>query len=124
MADSFSAAPWGVALAPLDFGVFRHDLLIGQFAGGGASSGSGTIAAYDLATGKFLGLVQDAAGSTLSINGLWAISPGNSASAGSYDPAASPASELYFTAGPNHGTGGLFGYLKPVATELTVGNDQ
>jgi uncharacterized protein (TIGR03118 family) len=28
-------APWGVALAPLDFGVFSHDLLIAQFAGGG-----------------------------------------------------------------------------------------
>jgi uncharacterized protein (TIGR03118 family) len=117
-------APWGVALAPLDFGVFSHDLLVGQFAGGGTSPGSGTIAAYDLATGRFLGLVQDGAGSTLSINGLWAISPGNSAAAGSYDPAASPAAELYFTAGPNHGTGGLFGYLKPVPTELTVGNDQ
>jgi uncharacterized protein (TIGR03118 family) len=26
-------APWGVALAPLDFGRFSHDLLIGQFAG-------------------------------------------------------------------------------------------
>jgi uncharacterized protein (TIGR03118 family) len=117
-------APWGVALAPLDFGVFSHDLLIGQFAGAGTSDGSGTIAAYDLATGKFIGLVQDATGKTLSISGLWALSPGNSAAAGSYDPAGSPGSELYFTAGPNHGTGGLFGYLKPVSTELTVGNDQ
>jgi uncharacterized protein (TIGR03118 family) len=117
-------APWGVALAPLDFGVFSHDLLIGQFAGAGTSDGSGTIAAYDLATGKFIGLVQDATGKTLSISGLWALSPGNSAVAGSYDPAGSPGSELYFTAGPNHGTGGLFGYLKPVSTELTVGNDQ
>ncbi len=117
-------APWGVALAPLDFGVFSHDLLIGQFAGAGTSDGSGTIAAYDLATGKFIGLVQDATGKALSISGLWALSPGNSASTGSYDPAGSPGSELYFTAGPNHGTGGLFGYLKPVSTELTVGNDQ
>jgi hypothetical protein len=32
---------------------------------------------------------------------------------GSYDPAASPAGELYFSAGPDHSTGGLFGYLKP-----------
>jgi hypothetical protein len=48
---------------------------------------------------------------------------GNSAP-GSYDPAGSPGSELYFTAGPNKGTGGLFGYLKPVATDLTEGNDQ
>jgi hypothetical protein len=35
-------APWGVALAPLDFGVFSHDLLVGQFAGGGTSSGMNT----------------------------------------------------------------------------------
>src|SRR5246500_3450463 len=107
-------APWGVALAPLDFGVFSHDLLIGQFAGAGTSDGSGTIAAYDFATGKFLGLIQDAAGKPLAINGLWALSPANSAAAGSYDSAGAPASELYFTAGPDHGTGGLFGYLKPV----------
>jgi hypothetical protein len=33
-------APWGVALAPLDFGLFSRDLLIGQFAGGGTSPGS------------------------------------------------------------------------------------
>jgi uncharacterized protein (TIGR03118 family) len=68
-------APWGVALAPLDFGIYSHDLLVGQFAGAGTSEGSGTIAAYDLATGKFVGLVQDASGKPLSINGLWAISP-------------------------------------------------
>jgi uncharacterized protein (TIGR03118 family) len=117
-------APWGVALAPLDFGTFSHDLLIGQFAGAGTSEGSGTIAAYDLATGTFIGLVQDATGKPLSINGIWAISPGNSAAPGSYDPAGSPAAEVYFTAGTDHGSGGLFGYLKPVATELTVGNDQ
>jgi uncharacterized protein (TIGR03118 family) len=48
-------APWGVALAPLDFGRFSHDLLIGQFAGGGDTPSSGVIAAYDLATGKFDG---------------------------------------------------------------------
>jgi hypothetical protein len=83
-----------------------------------------SLSAYDLATGKFIGLVQDATGKTLSVSGLWALSPGNSAAAGSYDPAGSRGSELYFTAGPNHGTGGLFGYLKPVSTELTVGNDQ
>jgi uncharacterized protein (TIGR03118 family) len=117
-------APWDVALAPLDFGIYSHDLLVGQFAGAGSSEGSGTIAVYDLATGKFIGLVQDASGKPLSISGLWALSPGNSAAPGSYDPAASPAAELYFSAGPDGGTSGLFGYLKPVATELTVGNDQ
>ena len=117
-------APWGVALAPQDFGVFSHDLLIGQFAGGGTTQGSGTIAIYDLVTGQFKGLLQNASGSAIAINGLWDISSANNSAAGSYDPAGAPGSELYFTAGPNKGTGGLFGYLKPAATDLTEGNDQ
>ena len=116
-------APWGVALAPLDFGRFSHDLLIAQFAGGGTTQSSGFIAAYDLATGKFHGLLQDSTGKPLSINGIWAISPGNVSPANS-DPAKAPAAELYFTAGPNHGSGGLFGYLTAVSAELIKGNDQ
>ena len=116
-------APWGVALAPLDFGRFSHDLLIGQFAGGGDTQSSGFIAAYDLATGKFDGLLQDASGKPLAINGVWALSPGN-VTPNNNDAAAAPAAEVYFTAGPNHTTGGLFGYLTSVAAELTEGNDQ
>jgi uncharacterized protein (TIGR03118 family) len=116
-------APWGVALAPLDFGRFSHDLLIGQFAGGGDTQSSGFIAAYDLATGKFDGLLQDASGKPLAINGVWALSPGN-VSPNNSDAAAAPAAEMYFTAGPNHGSGGLFGYLTAVSKELTEGNDQ
>jgi uncharacterized protein (TIGR03118 family) len=116
-------APWGVALAPLDFGRFSHDLLIGQFAGGGDTQSSGFIAAYDLTTGKFDGLLQDASGKPLAINGVWALSPGN-VSPNNNDAAAAPATEVYFTAGPNHGSGGLLGYLTPVSSELTKGNDQ
>ena len=116
-------APWGVALAPVDFGRFSHDLLIGQFAGGGETQSSGFIAAYDLATGKFDGLLQDASGKPLAINGVWALSPGN-VSPNNSDAAAAPAAEMYFTAGPNHGSGGLLGYLTSVSTELTKGNDQ
>ncbi len=116
-------APWGVALAPLDFGRFSHDLLIGQFAGGGDTQSSGFIAAYDLAAGKFDGLLQDASGKPLAINGVWALSPGN-VSPNNNDAAGAPATQVYFTAGPNHGSGGLFGYLTAVSTELTEGNDQ
>jgi uncharacterized protein (TIGR03118 family) len=116
-------APWGVALAPLDFGRFSHDLLIGQFAGGGDTQSSGWIAAYDLATGKFDGLLQDASGKPLTINGVWALSPGNISPSNS-DAAAAPAAQLYFTAGPNHGSGGLFGFVTAVSTELTEGNGQ
>src|SRR5258705_2006290 len=116
-------APWGVALAPLDFGRFSHDLLIGQFAGGGDTQSSGFIAAYDLATGKLNGVLQDATGKPLAINGVWALSPGN-VSPNNNDAAAAPATEVYFTAGPNHTTGGLFGYLTSATAELTEGNDQ
>ena len=49
---SWLNVPWGVALAPLDFGRFSHDLLVAQFAGGGDTESSGLIAAYDIATGK------------------------------------------------------------------------
>jgi len=116
-------APWGVALAPLDFGRFSHDLLIGQFAGGGDTQSSGWIAAYDLATGKFDGLLENATGSPLAINGIWALSAGNISPANN-DAAAEPAAHVYFTAGPNRGSGGLFGYLTAVSAELTEGNGQ
>jgi len=116
-------APWGVALAPLDFGRFSHDLLVGQFAGGGTTTSSGFIAAYDLASGKFDGLLQDSAGNPLSISGIWALSPAN-VSPSSADPDEAPAAEIYFTAGTDHGSGGLFGYLNAVPAELTEGNAQ
>ena len=112
-----------MARAPLDFGRFSHDLLIEQFAGGGDTESSGFIAAYDLATGKFDGLPQDASGKPLAINGAWALSTGN-VSPNNNDSAAAPATEVYFAAGPNHGSGGLLGYLTAVSTELTEGNDQ
>ena len=101
-------APWGLALAPGDFGVFSHSLLVGQF-------GSGQIAAYDILTGKFLGLFQDSSGNPISIDGLWAISFGNDTKAGL-------ATTLYFTAGPNGESGGIFGTLTPLAADLTLGN--
>jgi len=39
-------SPWGVALAPADFGHFAGDFLIGNF-------GDGSIAAYDPTSGKW-----------------------------------------------------------------------
>lgn len=116
-------APWGVALAPLDFGAFSHDLLIGQFAGGGTTESSGFIAAYDLATGHFKGLLEDTSGAPLAINGIWSLSPGNS-SPNNFDSAGAPSGEMYFTAGPDHGTGGLLGYLTAVSANLIQGNAQ
>jgi uncharacterized protein (TIGR03118 family) len=115
--------PWGLALAPLDFGRFSHDLLVGQFANAGNTQSAGFIAAYDMATGKFDGLLQDANGKPLVIQGIWSLSPGN-VSPGNLDPDDAPLAQLYFTAGPNDETAGLFGYLTAVPKELTQGSDQ
>jgi uncharacterized protein (TIGR03118 family) len=117
-------APWGVTLAPLDFGRFSHHLLVSNFSAGGTTQSAGSISAYDLDTGKFAGLLEDASGKPISINGIWSMSFANSATTNSYDPDEAPAAELYFTAGPNQATGGLFGYLIPVSTELVQGNSQ
>jgi uncharacterized protein (TIGR03118 family) len=115
--------PWGVALAPLDFGRFSHDLLVGQFANAGDTKSAGFIAAYDMATGKFDGVLQDANGKPLAIQGIWSLAPGN-VSPSNLDPDAAPAAQVYFTAGPNNETAGLFGYLTAISKELTQGSDQ
>ena len=101
-------APWALAESPDDFGPFSHCLLVGNF-------GSGQIAAYNEQTGRFLGLFEDAGGNALSIDGLWGLSFGNSGKAGS-------ATVLYFTAGPNGESNGLFGTLVPDPKDLTQGN--
>jgi len=98
--------PWGLAMAPGDFGVYSHDLLVGQF-------GSGNIAVYDPQTGRFLGLLQDATNAPIAIDGLWAISFGSGGTSG-------PATSLYFTAGSDGEQHGLFGTI--TAVENTLGN--
>jgi uncharacterized protein (TIGR03118 family) len=102
-------APWGLALAPGDFGAFSHNLLVGQF-------GSGEIAVYSVSSGRFLGKVQNDTGATLMIDGLWALSFGNGANAG-------PVNTLFFTAGIQDESHGLFGTLTPVAA-APLGNGQ
>jgi len=87
-------SPWGIALAPLGFGQFGGDVLIGNF-------GDGTINAYTL-NGEFVGTLGNAGG-TLVIDGLWALAFGGSAK--------SSPDVLYFTAGPNSENNGLFGAI-------------
>lgn len=100
----FLNAPWGIALAPGDFGPFSHRLLIGNF-------GDGTIAAFNAFTGKFEGNLLDSSGAALSIDGLWALSfAGDPAKNGS-------PTDLYFTSGPNDENDGVFGKLTATASE-------
>lgn len=67
-------APWGVALAPADFGRLSHLLLIGNH-------GSGKISAFEPIKGNFVGLVDDPTGAVLVIDGLHALGFGGSGAA-------------------------------------------
>ena len=78
-------SPWGLALAPGNFGQFSNDLLVGNF-------GDGVINAFDPTTGALLGQLDDTSGSPITIEGLWGLRFGNGGTGGS-------ANELFFTAG-------------------------
>lgn len=93
-------SPWGVALAPSTFGKHPNQLLVGNF-------GSGTIMTFD-PTGRFHGLLQDTQGEPIVSEGLWALKFGNGGRAGVPDT-------LYFTAGPDDESHGLFGSLSPAS---------
>ena len=96
-------APWGVALAPSGFwgnGSDQNVILVGNF-------GDGHINAFN-SDGAFLGQLR-AHGNPIVIEGLWGIA---------FAPATSTAIDhnfLYFAAGPDDETHGLFGYIKKSA---------
>jgi uncharacterized protein (TIGR03118 family) len=92
-------APWGLAWAPDSFGRFAGDLLVGNF-------GDGQINAYREHNGHFThaGELRDESGNSLTIDGLWALEVaqgGNNGTPGT----------LFFTAGPDDETHGLFGTI-------------
>ena len=93
----FLNAPWGVSVAPTNFGAYNGMLLVGNF-------GDGTIVAFNPQTRKAVDYLRDAAGRPIVIPGLWGLLPGNGASLGE-------AFRLYFAAGPDE-VDGLFGYVE------------
>ncbi len=93
-------APWGVALAPANFGPFSDRVLIGNF-------GDGKIDAYDLATGEFRGQLHRSLDHVLAIDGLWGIAFGNGI-------LGQPTNALFFTAGPGEETHGIYGRIDAV----------
>jgi uncharacterized protein (TIGR03118 family) len=105
VSDGELNAPWGVTLAPAGFGKFSNRLLIGNF-------GDGTIHAYDLAKGKFIGTLKGPDRKPIQIEGLWGLRFGN----GFLNQ---PVNTLFFTAGPGDEQHGLYGRIDPVA-----GDDQ
>jgi uncharacterized protein (TIGR03118 family) len=106
---SYFNAPWGLAIAPSDFGAYSHDVLVGNF-------GDGTILAFDPVTGKFKGKLEDSKKKPIVIPGLWALSVGNNTELGG------SATSVFFAAGPNGEQDGLFGTLSALSNP--AGNDQ
>jgi uncharacterized protein (TIGR03118 family) len=90
-------APWGVALAPANFGKFSNMLLVGNF-------GDGRINVYDPATGAMQGTLGTNDGAAIVTPGLWALQFGNGLNA-------QPANTLFYTAGPGGEAHGLYGRI-------------
>ncbi len=94
-------SPWGMALAPLDFGAFSNKLLVGNFR-------DGYINVFDPKSGQWLGQVTDKHGAPLQIDQLWSLTFGNDNGAGKHN-------QLFFAAGPSSEQDGLFGRLDLVS---------
>ena len=87
-------APWGVALAPSNFGAFSNDILVGNF-------GDGKITAFNQA-GVRKGQLSDANDDPIVLEGLWGLAFGN-------NKAGNLTNGLYFGAGTNEEANGLYG---------------
>jgi len=91
--------PWGVALAPSNFGPLSNTLLVSN------NTNHGTINAFNSGTGKFVGQVKDMSGKAIAIDQLWGIAfGGGTASNGA-------ANQLFFTAGPGNNLAGTYGMI-------------
>ncbi len=90
-------APWGVAVAPSDFGTLSNALLVGNF-------GDGKIHGYDSGTGRYLGELGDGASTAFAQPGLWGILFGN-------DAVNQHHATLFYAAGINGEVNGRYGRI-------------
>ncbi|MDD5580179.1 MAG: TIGR03118 family protein [Methylobacter sp.] len=104
-------APWGLALAPADFGKFSNHLLVGNF-------GDGAIIAYDLNNHFYNpgAKLRQPNGTPINIEGLWGISFGNGLKQ-------QPTNVLFFAAGPNDEANGLYGKIEVVSDHSDDNNN-
>jgi uncharacterized protein (TIGR03118 family) len=94
-------SPWGVARASFAFGRFSGEVLVGNF-------GNGQINVFD-SSGRFIDELEGPHDKPLVIDGLWTLTLGGGRNSSS--------STLYFTAGPNDETDGLFGTITPASKD-------
>ena len=96
------AAPWGVAIAPDNWGQFSGDLLVGNF-----SFEHSEINAFDLQTHQLEGTIPISLPEGHTPGGLWTLTFGGGGQDGSPNT-------LYFTDGIDGETHGLFGAIESV----------
>ncbi|HEY4546101.1 MAG TPA: TIGR03118 family protein [Pedomonas sp.] len=94
-------SPWGITIAPDEFGEFSNALLVGNF-----NNEFGYILAFDPDTGDELGAMLNPDGSLLTIPALWALIFGNGGLGGDED-------DLYISAGLTDELHGLFAEIAP-----------
>ena len=94
-------SPWALTWVPAGgWGALpAGTLLVGNF-------GDGAIHAFDSTSGALVGTLVNASSAPLLIDGLWALAWGPNAPEAGATP-----EQLYFTAGPNMESNGLYGYL-------------
>jgi uncharacterized protein (TIGR03118 family) len=91
--------PWGLAVAPKNFGPLSDALLVSN------NTNSGTINAFNAVTGQFVGTIKDTSGKVIHIDQLWGIDfGGGNANNGATN-------QLFFTAGPDNNLAGTFGVI-------------
>ena len=100
-------SPWGMVLAPSNFGSFSGALLVGNF-------GDGKINAFNATTGTALGSLTLASGQVLQIPGLWGVAFGNGLNG-------QPTNTLFFAAGVNAGADGVYGRIDVGSASSTGG---
>ena len=92
-------SPWGIAIAPGDFGPMSNALLITN------NISRGRVNAFDPGSGTFLGPLRDSSGQPIEIDGLWGIQFGHDGGPnGAHN-------QLFFTAGSNNYGDGIFGVI-------------
>jgi uncharacterized protein (TIGR03118 family) len=109
-------SPWGMAVAPAGFGTLGGALLVGNF-------GDSHVSAFNLTSGSFIEQLKDTSGQPLVLDagitgaggdtkGLWGIGFGNG-------QGGAGAQSLFFAAGPNDESDGVFGVVNAVGTPMT-----
>jgi uncharacterized protein (TIGR03118 family) len=91
--------PWGLAIAPKNFGPLSGTLLVAN------NVASSTISGFNLKTGKLVGTMMGTNGKPIKIDGLWGIEFGGGSKANG------KTNQLFFAAGPDGEVDGLFGVI-------------